>query len=86
MLNRWVFISMFLFLWLLSGLDSYPAVPSPQRSTIYNSGPRDDYVPGDLILKLKPGIKLHLPWPTNAKRAHCLSLIIKHIRWTKKRL
>jgi len=47
---------------------------------IYNSGPRDDYVPGDLILKLKPGVKLHLPWSTNAKRAHCLSLIIKHIR------
>ena len=36
-----------------TGLDSYAAVLAPQRSTIYNSGPRAGYVPGDLILKLK---------------------------------
>ena len=29
-----------------TGLDSYAAVLAPQRSTIYNSGPRDDCVPG----------------------------------------
>ncbi|MDP6594648.1 MAG: hypothetical protein QGI86_01915 [Candidatus Poribacteria bacterium] len=55
----------FTFFSLLLGLvficlDSYAAVPPPQRSTIYNSGPRDDYVPGDLILKLKPGVTLHV--------------------------
>ena len=31
---------------VLIGLDSYAAVPAPLRSTIYNSGPRDDCVPG----------------------------------------
>ena len=43
-----------------TGLDSYAAVLAPQRSTIYNSGPRAGYVPGDLILKLKPDVTLHV--------------------------